>query len=154
MTNLQAAVGCAQMERLDALVAAKRRIAEGYDAAFADLPALTRFPCAPWGRSACWFSGVVVGDGAPLDAAALVARLVEAGIGARRFWKPMHRQAPYRESPRRPLPVTDGLWERVVTLPCSTGLGQADRDYVIETVRAAFARNAATPRRARGIDGR
>lgn len=135
MTNLQAAVGCAQMERLDALIAAKRRIAARYAEALADIPGVLPFPVASWAMSAYWFSGVVL---ATPGAGAVVDALGRAGIGARRFWKPLHRQPPYAGCPRGALPVSEGLEDRIVTLPCSTGLTDAEQDRTIEAVRAAL----------------
>lgn len=136
MTNLQAAVGCAQMELLDRFVAAKRRIARRYDEAFADVKGAGRFPAAPWAESACWFSGLMVDTA---DSGELRARLRGNGIDARPFWKPMHLQAPYRDAPRTPLPVTDSVWRRIVTLPCSTQLTDAEQEHVIARTRAALA---------------
>jgi perosamine synthetase len=138
MTNLQAAVGCAQMELLDRFVAAKRRIAARYDAAFAELPGVGRFPQAPWAESACWFSGLVLPPGRADRAAAIRAQLRGNQIDARPFWKPMQLQAPYRDAPRTATPVTDGLWPLVLTLPCSTQLTSEDQDRVIAATRAAL----------------
>jgi len=138
MTNLEAAVGCAQLERLDQFVAAKRRIARTYADAFADLAALAPFPTPAWAEPACWFSGLVLRPGAP-GADLVRERLRAAGIEARAFWKPMHHQPPYAEAPATPQPVADDLWPRIVTLPCSTHLGAADQDHVIATVRAVLA---------------
>lgn len=137
MTNLQAAVGCAQMELLDRFVAAKRRIAARYDAAFADLPRVGRFPAAPWAASACWFSGLVLPADHADKTAGIRAALRGNQIDARPFWKPMQLQAPYRDAPRTATPYTDGLWPRVLTLPCSTQLTAEDQDYVIAATRAA-----------------
>ena len=137
MTNLQAAVGCAQMERADALVAAKRRIHARYAQGFADMNDVAPFPQAPWAESACWFSGIVL-DGARAEKApAIRAALREAGIDARPFWKPMHLQPPYRDAPRAALPVTEALWRRVLTLPCSTNLTDTDQARVIAETRRA-----------------
>lgn len=138
MTNLQAAVGCAQMELLDRFVQAKRRIAGRYDSAFADLSGVGRFPQAAWAESACWFSGLVLPAGMSDRAAALRAVLRGNQIDARPFWKPMQLQAPYRDAPRTPTPVTDGLWPLVLTLPCSTQLTPEDQDRVIAATRAAL----------------
>jgi dTDP-4-amino-4,6-dideoxygalactose transaminase len=149
MTNLQAAVGCAQMERLETLLAAKRRIADRYDAAFAGIEGLSPFPRAPWGQSAFWYCGTLIGDESSNTADELIAALNESGIGARQFWKPMHRQTPYRDNPRGPLAVTDDLWHRIVTLPCSSGLTETDQSFVIDTVRAAFAERKCAPARLR-----
>ena len=135
MTNLQAAVGCAQLEQLDVLVAAKRRIAGRYDEALADAPGVSLFPRASWAQSACWMSGVRVG-GVP----ELVERLAERGIGARTFWKPIHLQPPYREAPREPLPVSEAIWAEILALPCSAGLTPEDQETVIEALRGCLAR--------------
>lgn len=136
MTNLQAAVGCAQMEQLEPFVAAKRRIARRYDDAFAGLKGTGRFPAAPWAESACWFSGLTVD--AP-DTATLREALRGNGIDARPFWKPMHLQRPYRDAPRTALSVTESLWRRIVTLPCSTHLSDSEQDRVIAATTAALA---------------
>ncbi|QQR41202.1 DegT/DnrJ/EryC1/StrS family aminotransferase [Devosia rhizoryzae] len=135
MTNLQAAVGCAQMERLDDFVAAKRRIAARYEDAFWNIEGINNFPEPDWAGSAAWFSGFAFhDDDAGERSYALRAHLREEGIDARPFWKPMHNQKPYFDAPRSPMPVTDRLWPGVVTLPCSTHLAEAEQDKVIETV--------------------
>lgn len=132
MTNLQAAVGCAQLERLDALVAAKRRIAAAYDAAFADLPGLAPFPAPERAESACWFSGGLLSS---RTADELVPGLREAGVDARSFWKPIHLQAPFAACPHEPTPISDRVWRAVLTLPCSTGLDEGDQARVVAAVR-------------------
>lgn len=137
MTNLQAAVGCAQMERLDEFVAAKRRIALRYEDAFRGLNGIDRFPDPEWAVSPAWFSGFVFhGDCAGEKSSKIRAHLRENGIDARPFWKPMHDQRPYAPAPRTAMPVTDALWPGVVTLPCSTHLTTADQNKVIDTVLA------------------
>ena len=136
MTNLQAAVGCAQMDRLPDFVAAKRRIAERYAEAFADLADVSAFPVTP--GSNCWFSGLVLDAGAPVSAAELASRLNGDGIEARTFWKPVHLQAPYADAPRTTMDRCEGLWSRIVTLPCSTNLSEVDQARVIAATRSAL----------------
>jgi predicted outer membrane repeat protein len=132
MTNLQAAVGCAQLERLDTLVARKREIDAGYRWALADLD-VEFFPTPNWATSACWFSGVVTAK-----ARALVGPLRARGIGARPFWKPMHLQMPYRDAPRSAMTVTDELWSSILTLPCSTNLSETEFDQVVSVLKACW----------------
>ncbi|HEX2724953.1 MAG TPA: DegT/DnrJ/EryC1/StrS family aminotransferase, partial [Beijerinckiaceae bacterium] len=135
MTNIQAAVGCAQMENLDSFLAAKRRIDDRYRAGLCDLPGVQGFPRPNWADSACWFSGIIF-DAIEADRmAALRARLRDANIDARPFWKPMHRQLPFQDAPRTRQDVSDDVWTRILTLPCSTHLSEADQGYVIDTVR-------------------
>lgn len=135
MTNLQAAVGCAQAERLDAFLAVKRRVRAAYDAAIAALPWMAAFPSPPWSESACWMSGVLLPRGGDHDG--FMAHLRGRGVGARRFWKPLHLQAPYAAAPRTLTDVCDGFWERVVTLPCSVSLDDGAIARVSDAIRGA-----------------
>lgn len=134
MTNLQAAVGCAQMENLDLFVAAKRAISYRYARELAGIGGVTAFPEPDWAQSACWFSGIVLPASGP-STAEIRQKLHQAGIEARPFWKPMHLQQPYLFAPRTPQPIAEDVWERVVTLPCSTGLTADHQGRVIETLR-------------------
>ncbi len=133
MTNLQAAVGCAQMEMLDSFVATKRRIRHTYDHAFKSFT--TPFPEPSWSESACWFSGFVT----DADTATRVrGELQDQGIDARPTWKPMHLQAPYASAPRVSLEVSDSIWGTIVTLPCSTGIRDDELDAVVRAVKAVM----------------
>jgi perosamine synthetase len=132
MTNLEAAVGCAQIERLDELVAAKRRISTTYRAQLSDVPGLDFFPQPNWAQGACWFSGVVLDPKRAEALDEICAMLRVKGIEARRFWKPIREQAPYRAAPVAPTPVTDDIWRRILTLPSSTNLTETDQAYVIQ----------------------
>jgi perosamine synthetase len=133
MTNIQAAVGCAQMERLEAFVARKLEIHHRYAAAFADLPGQSAFPLTPGGSA--WFSGVVLDPQIWPSLPDIISQLGEAGVEARPFWKPVHLQAPYADAPALPLTRTDATWGRILTLPCSTSLTADDQDTVISSVR-------------------
>jgi dTDP-4-amino-4,6-dideoxygalactose transaminase len=145
MTNLQAAVGCAQMERLTELVAAKRRIRAAYDAAFARIPGIALFPGGA--DSGCWMSGLVVEDTRLPSIEALCAGLRERGIEGRSFWKPVHLQAPYASVPRaKSLAIAENLWRRVLTLPCSTNLTASDQTHVIEAVTDLLRQKARQPK--------
>ena len=135
MTNLQAAVGCAQMENLERFVEAKRHIARKYNEAFSDIVGVEPFPDPNYARSGHWFSGVVIRNRDAQQLGDLRVRLREAGIDARPFWKPAHLQAPYNGAPRTEMAVCENIWQQIITLPCSTALTAADQNYVIDCVR-------------------
>lgn len=139
MTNIEAAVGCAQMERLPEFLAAKRRIRDRYDAAFSDTPGVRPFPRPSHGDGAFWFSGLIVDDARLPGVKDLCARLKEHGIEARPFWKPVHGQPPYRGAPAEALGVTEALWAKIITLPCSTSLTDAEQDRVIDSLKPMLA---------------
>ena len=136
MTNIAAAVGCAQMERLDEFIEAKRRVQSAYNQAFGKLPGVGVFPVPAWAEGVCWLSGITLADA--VSAATLRDRLREGGVDARPFWKPIHLQPPFADSPMTRQPVTDDIWSRIVTLPCSTGVTDAEVSHVIEIVRSAL----------------
>jgi len=119
----------------------KRNIARNYREAFSDLAGIAPFPDPEYARSGYWFSGIVVNNRDPRQLTDIRVRLREAGIDARPFWKPAHLQAPYVGAPRTEMTVCDNLWQRIVTLPCSTGLTVADQDFVVDKVRRQFANN-------------
>jgi perosamine synthetase len=137
MTNLQAAVGCAQMERLDELVGAKRRIHEKYGAELGRISDLAPFPAPSWAESACWISGVV----APSDQEADKIRIAlnAVGFSAQPFWMPMHMQVPYAGALAASLSVTEELWYRIIPLPNSANLSTTDQDLIILTLRQTAA---------------
>ena len=132
MTNLQAAVGCAQMEQLHDFVASKRLIRDRYTGAFANLSCATSPPNAVWANSACWISGVCVDDNAEVSAQAIAAHLRENGIDARLFWQPVHHQAPFADAPRQSVGTSEQLAKRFIALPCSSNLLPNQQNRVIE----------------------
>lgn len=138
MTNLQAAVGCAQMERLSSFVAVKRKAREFYETELGELTeeGITFFPATE--GSSCWFSGIVLPEGGTLETAkAICSSLKEDGIEARTFWKPVHLQKPYEDCPRSKVSVAEGLWQRIVTLPCSTNISEEELSRVAASVKKA-----------------
>lgn len=136
MTNIQAAVGCAQMERLDEFVESKRNTRSYYEANLQVLASrkISFFPATP--GSSCWFSGVVMDDSTKHeDVKNIRSKLKDKGIEARSFWKPIHLQKPYQDSPRSKMGNSEGLWQRIITIPCSTGITDNELSYVVEVIK-------------------
>jgi perosamine synthetase len=138
MTNLQAAVGVAQLERLDEFLQAKARIAQTYASAFGDTAGLLPFPALPDRTGSHWLSGIFAPDASLAQMENLRSSLIENGVEARSFWKPIHLQQPYLACPRHLSGLSDALWQRIQPLPCSTQLTQSDQMRVIDLVNRAF----------------
>lgn len=136
MTNLQAAVGCAQLERLGEFLKRKSEISSFYSTLAEGLPGVEAFPTEIFGTSSHWLSGLVLKH--PGDAQALIAFLNERGIGTRPFWKPIHLQVPYMHWPTDGVSTAEGLWDRVVVLPSSANASRSDLDYVAEQCAEFF----------------
>ncbi len=135
MTNIQAAVGCAQLERVEDLVQKKRWIRNRYRELLDGVSGISFFPVPEDVNSSCWFSGVVIEDAAHEKVIGICINLKDQGIEARTFWKPIHMQKPYENALRADsLQITDTLWSKILTLPCSTNITDAE----IETVSDAL----------------
>lgn len=132
LPNLNAALGLAQLGRLDAMLAAKRSIAARYDKALAGRDDLVPMPRCGWAESGCWLYSVRCARRA--DAAALVQHMDDADIEARVFWQALSEQAPYADAPRQLTGVAARLSGTVVSLPCSSNLGEAQQARVIASL--------------------
>lgn len=122
LPNLNAALGCAQLERLPDLLARKRRLAAAYlDAACGD-DSLTVITEPAGCRSNYWLNAVRLtgGGDAARDAALMAAN--DAGFQCRPLWRPMHRLAMYADCPRADLPVAEQLASSVINVPSSAAL--------------------------------
>lgn len=98
MSNLQAALGVAQLERLDEFVQRKKRMGAMYSRLLEDMEQL-QLPLATtaWAENIYWVYGLVLGDEVPCDAEAVMQRLAEIKIGTRPFFFPMHEQPVFRK---------------------------------------------------------
>ncbi|MBX4998069.1 DegT/DnrJ/EryC1/StrS family aminotransferase [Rhizobium lentis] len=93
MTNMQAALGCAQLERLPEFVERKRAMGSLYTELLQDLPGI-QLPLAEtsYARNIYWVYGIVLKDEIDFDAAEAMKRLAAKGVGCRPFFWPMHEQ--------------------------------------------------------------
>jgi perosamine synthetase len=123
MPNINAALGCAQLEQLPGFLRAKRRLFERYAVAFADVEA-AHLVAEPQGcRSNYWLQTLLLSPSAAPQRDAILAATNDAGLMTRPTWTLMHRLAPYRDCPRMPLPVAESLASRLINLPSSAHVG-------------------------------
>lgn len=123
LPNINAALGCAQLERLPAALERKRTLAARYAEAFAGVEGMSVLTEPPHTRGNFWLNALLLDQ--PDEAARdrLLVALNEAGYMARPVWTLMHKLPMYGGCPRMPLPVAEGLGARVVNLPSSAKLG-------------------------------
>lgn len=142
LTNIQAAVGCAQIELIDSYISAKKRIASTYANVLQDVPGLTTMPEAPWAESVFWLYTVLVDEEKyGMASRTLLRRLTAAGIQTRPLWQPMHRSAPHRDAQAYHCEVADRLNRDAISLPCSVGLTEEQQQRVSAEVIAARSPN-------------
>jgi len=132
---VQAAMGVAQLEQIEDYIAAKRRIADVYDAAFRDVPGLTLMPDASWASSVKWMYTILVDEDAyGMDSRALLKKLGEARIQTRPLWQPAHLSLAHADAFAMPCPVAERLKREAISLPCSVGLTDEQQQRVIQAI--------------------
>lgn len=144
MTNLQAAVGLAQVERLDDHVALKRRIGALYQRLLEGTPGLRTPVHEAYGaRNLYWVYGVALEPEVPFDAAEAMARLARLGIGCRPFFWPMHEQPCLHERGLFEgirLPVSETLARRGFYLPSGLALNEEEIERSAAALRKVMTR--------------
>lgn len=139
MTNLQAAVGLAQVEQLEHFVEQRRRNAAEYTARLRGIPGITTPPEAPWAKNVYWMYGVLVDEkeyGMSRDQLRKV--LADHGIETRTFFIPMHCQPVYwKQFKGQRYPVAERLCQNGFYLPSASSLGMAEIEYITGVIREA-----------------
>jgi len=137
LSNLHAAIGLAQLERLDDLLARRRSLAARYRAALVDAPGLTFCVQAPWARCNFWLMSVLVDEaehGRSRDQ--VMAALAHAGIESRPFFTPLPDVDAHGDGSMPGIPVARRLHREGLNLPSSASLQDADQDRVIAELLA------------------
>lgn len=139
LTNLQAALGVAQLEQIDGFVASKRETAAFYHSAFAAVDGVSVFAEAPWARSSYWMSSVLIDERRAPDMRALLRDLNAAGVQARALWRPLNRQPAFAGAQAYRVEVAERLYARGMSLPCSAGITPDERRAVVDAVAGRLA---------------
>jgi perosamine synthetase len=141
LTNLQAALGVAQLERMDQIVARKRTIGQTYGRLLADIDGLTLAPEESWAKNVYWMYGVVLSEKIGIEAAEFAARLKNRGVETRPFFLGMHEQPVFR---KRGLflddrhPVTERLARRGLYLPSGLALTDEQINDVVQAIHGVL----------------
>lgn len=132
MTNLQAAIGVAQLGRLAHFLARKRQIAARYKWLLRDVPGLTLPAELPGYINVYWMMSLLVGDAFPLTRDELMRALREHHIDSRPFFHPLDTLPPYRQDPPRPVALR--LSRQGINLPSAPSLTDEQVTYICETI--------------------
>ena len=143
MTNLQAAVGLAQLERLDEFVARKRRMGVLYSRLLADVKGIQLpIPETDYAQNIYWVYGMVLDDDVSFDARDAMARLGDMGIGSRPFFWPMHEQPVLRKMglfADEQYPVAERIARRGFYIPSGIALTEEQISSAATAVRSILA---------------
>lgn len=138
MTNMQAALGLAQLERLDEFTARKRSMGRKYTEQLLSIAGLELMPPkTPYAENIYWVYGVVLKDEVPFDAEEAMKRLGAIGVGTRPFFWPMHEQPVFRKRglfTDESYPVAERLARRGFYIPSGMALVDKQMEKVVEAM--------------------
>lgn len=143
MTNLQAAIGCAQLERIDETVEKKRHIGHLYNELLKDVDGVQKpVEKTEYADNIYWVYGLVLEDQIKADADEVMKRLGDEGIGCRGFFWGMHEQPVFQKMhlfDGERYPVSERLARRGFYIPSGLNLTDDDQQYVVEKLKKVLA---------------
>lgn len=132
MTNLQAAIGCAQVEKIDEIIERKRKLASRYSKLLADVKGVTLPPQEHWAKNVYWMYSILIEGDFGISRDEVIKKLAEKEIESRPFFPPIHKFKMYGTGEIHP--VAEEFSEKGVNLPSSVNLSTKDLDYVVEKI--------------------
>ena len=138
MTNIQAAIGLAQLERIDEFVERRRRNASIYNSLLKDVKGVRLPPEKPWAKNVYWMYSIVIEDEFGMSRDELAAKLKENGVDTRAFFIPMHQQPAFAQLGLfrgESFPVAEDISRRGLYLPSGSGLKKEEIEQVCATLK-------------------
>ncbi len=142
MTNVQAALGLAQLENIDKFVERRRNNARVYNKLLRDIPGIQLPVEKEYAKNVYWMYGIVIDPeefGRTRDE--LMTNLKEKGVGTRRFFNPMHKQKVLKKlgiKDEESYPVTEWLSQNGFYLPSASGLEYEETEYICNAIRKFY----------------
>ena len=136
MTNMQAAVGVAQLKKLDEFVEKKREIAKWYSEGLKELEEkklIKLHPEMPWAKCVYWMYSILIKDDFAIGRDDLMKKLEKSGVDTRPFFYPMHVMPPYKNKDR--VPVAEELARKGVNLPSGSTLANENVKQVVKSIK-------------------
>ena len=136
MSNIQAALGLAQIEQLQTIIYEKKIIHKNYLDHLGNKNKFRFITNSKWGESSYWLNAILLENSDDMEN--LISKLREAKIRANYFWKPIHLQKPYQNSLQTNLKHLNDLQKRLLILPSSSSLNSLQQDKVINIIKSFF----------------
>jgi aminotransferase in exopolysaccharide biosynthesis len=138
MTNLQAALGLAQLEQLETFIETKKDNYLFYKNKLKRIPGLRLIDFRSDIRPNYWFYGLYIENDYPLNRDELIRYLATMNIQSRPIWGLINEQKPYLNSQTYIIEKAKKFWQNVVNIPCSSNLNIKDAEYVIDCLKNAI----------------
>ena len=137
MTNIQAAIGLAQLEQVDNHINSHIGVARMYNSALSDLPGLTLPIERPWGKHVYWLYTIILDESLP-DRDEVMRTLATAGIETRPVFYPSHLMPPYQHLASGAYPIAERLARQGLNLPTYDDLSKEDIDLIRDVLETAL----------------
>lgn len=134
LTNMQAAVGLAQLERIEEFINKKRMIASWYNKRLSHISGIKTPPEKPWAKNVYWMYSILVDKNSGISRDEFMKRLFKKGIDTRPFFYPIHKLPPYRIN--LSLPNTEKVSSQGVNLPSFPVLKEKEVDFICDNIKA------------------
>ena len=142
LSNLLAALGRAQLSRLDDMIARRRAVRDRYRAFFADVDGVELFGATHDAGDNCWLTSILIDQSTTGYSTAEMSRvLAEDQIESRPLWKPMHLQPVFEGARQRTTGASESLFRRGLTLPSGSALSEAEMDRVLAALSIVTGRD-------------
>ena len=139
LTNMQAAIGLAQLERIDAFLLSREKIVARYDERFRNLPGITLPPRKEWGKNIFWLYSILIDEELTgINRDALIKILAGHGIDTRPLFHPLHGQPPFYDAGDQNYPNAEWLALHGISLPTWNDISMEDVDKVCEAISSAI----------------
>ena len=135
MTNLQAALGLAQLEQLEDFILTKKNNYEYYKKEIKNIEGLKLLDFKTNIRPNYWFYALYVEDSYKLDRDEIITYLASKNVQVRPIWGLINEQKPYKENQKYMIEKATDYLEHVINIPCSSNLNEEDACYVIECLK-------------------
>jgi len=135
MTNIQAAIGLAQLETIDFHLKKRREVANYYYEYLRDVPGVILPVEKPWAKSVYWMFSIVLDKNIPIERDAFIDKLYKEGIETRPVFYPMHVLPPYKDLQNDNFPVADNISSRGLNLPTHSNLSEEDIELICMKIK-------------------
>jgi perosamine synthetase len=132
MTNLQAAIGVAQLNKLDKFVEKKRKLAKIYNHFLNNVKGLTLPPEMPWAKNVYWMYSILVKNEFGINRDHLIEKLANSGIESRPFFHPIHTMPPYKRNEKNL--IAEKISKEGINLPSSVKLSSDDLEKIVNVI--------------------
>jgi perosamine synthetase len=122
MPNINAAIGCAQLEKLPNLLESKRKLFERYRDALVNISEITLIKEPAYAKSNYWLQTILLSESAAMYMEDILARSNASGLATRPIWEPLHKLPHFANFPRMNLEVAENLSTRIINIPSSSYL--------------------------------